>query len=277
MTLFERHEGGFKEKWKKQEPASCWGVALSPAESWIAYAVQGDQEAVRVWDFAADRKREFPDSQKINGQTRGVAFSPDGKFLAVGTQMWGGRDRIMARLWETTGPRKFRELMTPGKSVGSVRSVSFSSDGTLLAASDDNASPGTVVWELPSGKPQWHIDDKTGNICSSDFARSQPVFANTRKNTVQCYTVPKFELLGKKIEFDATVEPEMIALSPSGKLLAIKLDSRVELYDVVKGQLRHRFDAPASAWSLAFTPDGKNLIAGHIDKLVRVWVVPDPM
>jgi WD40 repeat protein len=92
---------------------------------------------------------------------------------------------------------------------------------------------------------------------------------------VQCYTAPKFEPFGKTIELGETVEPEMIALSPSGRVVAIKLAGRVELRDTEQGKLRHTFNMPASAWTLTFTPDGKNLIGGHTDKFVRVWVVPD--
>jgi WD40 repeat protein len=184
----------------------------------------------------------------------------------------------MVRLWETTGQRKFRDLTTPGRRTGSVRGVSFSADGELLVASDDNAtpgvSPGCMVWDVTSGEYRWDFSDEKAGIASAEFARAYPRLACARLKTVRCFAIPKFEPFGKPIEVQA--EPEMIALSPNGKLVAIKLDGRVEVRDTETGQLRQKFHAPASAWTLTFTPDGKNLIGGDIDKFVRVWVISEP-
>jgi WD40 repeat protein len=279
VILFERSEQGFKVKWRKQEDASCWGVAISPTEPWLAVAVQGEKEAVRVWDVVADRPVEWPASQGLNGQPRSLAFSPDGTELAAGISFWGEEKKsVMVRLWDTTGQRKFRDLTTPGRRTGSVRGVSFSADGSLLVASDDNATPdtapGCMVWDVASGEYRWDFSDEKAGIASAEFARAYPRLACARLKTVRCFALPKFEPFGKPIEVQA--EPEMIALSPNGKLVAIKLDSRVEVRDTETGQLRQQFNAPASAWTLTFTPDGKNLIGGHIDKLVRVWVISEP-
>jgi WD40 repeat protein len=186
----------------------------------------------------------------------------------------------MVRLWDTSGDRRFLDLATGGKTVGSVRCVSFSPDGRLLLAADDAAMPdswpGCVAWDVDAIEPRWTAADRDGHISSAVFARSQPMFACARKNVVRCYTTPTFEPTGTPIEIkDKTVEPEMIALSPDGRLIAAKLTGRIELFDVASGQSRHRYDVQDSAWTLAFTPDGKNLLSGHTDKTVRVWVVPE--
>jgi serine/threonine protein kinase/WD40 repeat protein len=278
-VLFERAGDRLKEIWRRDEQAGCWGVAFAPHKPWLAVALQGAAETVRVWNLETGQALEWPDSEKINGGPRCLAFSPDGSRLAAGVRFWG-RERIMVRLWDTGGDRRFRDLATNGKTVGSVRCVSFSPDGALLLAADDAANPdswpGCVAWDVGTGEPRWTAADRDGNISSATFARSQPVFACARKNVVRCYTTPTFEPTGTPIEFkDKTVEPEMIALSPDGRLVAVKLDSRVELFDTASGRFRHKYNAPSSAWTLAFTPDGKNVIAGHMDKLLRVWVVPE--
>jgi WD40 repeat protein len=67
---------------------------------------------------------------------RSVAFSPDGRTLASGS------DTGEVKLWETSSG-KLLYTLTSGHSA---YSVAISSDGTLLGAANDRT---IVLWDLP--------------------------------------------------------------------------------------------------------------------------------
>ncbi|MBN9122436.1 MAG: protein kinase [Planctomycetes bacterium] len=271
-VLFERQGNVFKEAWWVREQNGCWGVAIAPHKPWLAVAVRGAQESIRVWDTAARRPVDWFGAQNLNGAPRALAFSPDGARFAAGVRFWG-QEHVMVRLWETADTRQFRDLAARDKSVASVRCASFSPDGSLLLATDDTApNAACAVWDAKSGEQKWFRGDPEAGMASAGFARSRPVFACSLSRTVRCYSVPTFEPVGRPIT--AGAEPQIIALSPDGRTVALKLGC-VALYDTESGRpFKDAFDAPASAWSMTFTPDGQNLIVGHIDKKVRVWKVP---
>ncbi len=75
----------------------------------------------------------FRHEQPVNS----VAFSPDGKMLAV-----GGRDKAI-RLWEAATGKLIRKL-----DVSRIRSVSFSPDGKRLASGHDDTT--VLVWDVDS-------------------------------------------------------------------------------------------------------------------------------
>jgi WD40 repeat protein len=273
-VLFERHGNTLRESMRVNEHVGCWGVALAPTEPWLAAAMHTPEESVRVWNIPNDRPINLPNADELKGNPRALRFSPDGSRLAAGVHFWA-RQEVMVRLWTVTGERRSSDLTARNKPVGSVRCVSFSSDGKLVLATDDamnGARSGCVVWDATTGDELWSASEPDALLTSADFARSRPMFACTHGNTIRCYAVPKFESIGTPITLDD--EPQMLALAPDGRLVAVKLNGRVELFDTDNGQSRHRFAAPASSWSLTFTPNGKNLIVGHTDKTVRVWVIP---
>jgi serine/threonine protein kinase len=295
VHLYERDPDGFQEKWHKWTAAQSWGVAFSSTEPWLAVVnevipvaweppareevKQPPAWVVEVWDLAANNHIVFLEGRTTGGRIRALAFAPTGKKLAAGIQFWGRSELVMTRAWEFGEKLIHRDFWFDKtdhdkKKVGSVRSVAYSSDGVWLAAADDNANGASarcVVWNAASGERRWFGGPV--KLASVAFAGGAPVFAATEPGAVRCYSVPQFEPLGKEIPI--ATDPDTIALSPDGKLVALKLKDRIQLYDPATGAERLRYPVQSNAWSIVFTPDGKNLISGHTDKKVRVWVVPD--
>jgi len=67
-----------------------------------------------------------------------------------------------------------------------------------------------------------------------------------------------------------------LAFSPDGLTLAAALDSGwIELYDIMSGKNVGSLEGQSTSevWTIAFSPDGKNLISGSLDRSVRIWNV----
>jgi WD40 repeat protein len=57
-----------------------WGLAVSPLEQPKEYCTVGDDGTLRIWDV---RERRQVDLLQLAGPARAVAYSPDGKLIAV--------------------------------------------------------------------------------------------------------------------------------------------------------------------------------------------------
>ena len=70
-----------------------------------------------------------------------------------------------------------------------------------------------------------------------------------------------------------------VAISPNGQFVAAgSLDTVVRIWDVNTAQLVERLRGHSdSAYSVAFTPDGKRLVSGRLDKIqtLKYWDVSD--
>jgi len=124
-------------------------VALSPDGRTLA----ADVSTLQLWDLAAPGQR--PATMKATGGTvESLAFSPDGKTLAIGAAGNGAAGTV--QLWDVAT----RELITTVVTTGAVSSLAFSPDGETLAFSAQNDDPrapdftiGTVqLWDVATGQ-----------------------------------------------------------------------------------------------------------------------------
>jgi WD40 repeat protein len=205
-----------------------------------------------------------------------VAFSPDGKTLAMGGASPRVEGGCFLKLWDVQkekviGGTKATRAVEVGSDLGeAVTDLAFSPDGKVLAAAcmdgklrlfDGRTGELKAVWDDDSARGMWVVFAPDG----------KSLVSQSRDNTVKVWDVETAKvrrtLQGNKAWVMAA------AFSPDGKLFAtggiVRENDRVTggeviLWDGQTWELKHtlpRQSLPVSA--LAFSPDGKTLaVAG---------------
>jgi WD40 repeat protein len=98
---------------------------------------------VKLWDLATGKERAT--LKGPTGAYNSLAFSPDGKILAVaGDRDENDQQDKVVRLWDPATGKQIDTLEAHEKRAGWGISLGFSRDGTLVTASDDAVR----IWEV---------------------------------------------------------------------------------------------------------------------------------
>jgi WD40 repeat protein len=257
------------------------GIAFSPDGTKLAV---GDLEFVRIWDLADAHglwRLSSPATRLEGGSKYGqpITFGPDGKTLFCGGSLWdvgGGLPRRRSHL--PPGPHR------------PVHSLSLSADGQTLVSGVDDGK--VLVWDMRGAEPRERLvlgGDRKRPPVADPFLQEidpAPEVALSPNGAHLAFSDPKgsvhlWVLAGLEPRERATLEGNSwhigaLAFSPDSKVLAAGSNAGTRLWDISGGKPRELHPVTkvlgrstgrpineCLGFSLAFTPDGRRLVAAE--------------
>jgi WD40 repeat protein len=255
------------------------GLAFSPDGQLLASTSHFDP--AQLWDTKTWKRHAVLDTQgEKKDDAWGVAFSRDGKSLAVGYY----HDHTV-RLWDVA-TRKMRIL---GRLPYTPEHLSFSAEDRYLAAADTDSN--LKVWEVGSGKEHWSFEAHVHPISKRVGVQGVAFHPDGRTlvtagtdGMVRLWDVPDKKELR---HFEGKVgEIDEMALSPDGKLVAVtgrkvwhpEKPGGVRIFDVKTGrQVAARGPLENNVLSMCFARDSSALAVGTTGPKgqIFIWTVTD--
>jgi WD40 repeat protein len=238
-----------------------YSVAFHPGGKHLAAA--GADRKVKVWDLTTAQEvcTPLPGSQGEHYQNAYVvAFSPDGRCLAVGCEgalnVWDWRNRLL--LHSLRGHPTYRAF-----------AVAYSPDGRRLAS---EGLGGVMIWDAETGEHLRTLSGHRLRVTAIAFSPDGRRLATASfDRTVKLWDTATGQLRNNIPGHDGKLKG--VAFSPDGLRLASVGDGKtVRVWDASTGRevlgLRGHTDMTLS---VAFSPDGRRLATAGRDATIRLW------
>jgi WD40 repeat protein len=202
---------------------SVYDVAFDPVGTYVATATSGI--AAKLFDRASGKEE---DRVFHTGGANAVAFSPDGRYLAVGfrndqidpaTQMQGSTENVTTLLVKKS-PEGLIPPFEPWAALthgSQVLQLAFTHDGGYLATRGEDST--VRVWEVATKREIRRLKHGA-RVEALAFSPDGMLLATVAKSTVTLWDAVSWEQKGQ-LTFGRAVAA--IAFSPDGRLLATAL------------------------------------------------------
>ncbi len=236
-------------------------IAFSPVGDLVA--TTSDDHTARIWGARNGRMLAVLPGRWT---MRGVAFSPDGSYLAVGNHY----ATSTVGLYQVVGRRECRRLI--GHRRG-AQSVAFDPRHDRLATGADDAR--IITWDPDAARPLWQRGTDLTYVAVLAYSPDGSLLASGNGRQAEEYTVRLWDAETGALRRSLSGHRNGIiaaAFDPEGRRLATGDDDGVVLiWDVATGRiLRRELLTPGWARSVAFVDGGRRLLVGGGDTGTRL-------
>jgi WD40 repeat protein/uncharacterized caspase-like protein len=212
----------------------------------------GDQGMAETWDLASGRELAVVQVNYLGGGH--VALSPNAKYMVTATL-----DAKIVELWDLTTGKQTLEFKGDSDAV---QSVAVSPDGRHVVTAISNEQ--FRLWDISAGGEIRRF----GGRPSSNAPFSAVAFSPDGRYvlTAEDHAARLWDVgSGRQTMRFArhTDAIEAVAFSPDGRqVVTTSHDATARLWDPVTGEEQQRFVSLAEVYSVALSPNGRQMLAG---------------
>src|SRR5262249_4748996 len=189
---------------------------------------------VKVWDAETGKQRLALQWKKTSAEA--VAFSPDGRLLAVGGMVENAKGQLLfhhgvVRVCDTANGRELFTILGHGEPV---TTLVFSPDGKFLAtASADHTAR---LWDAVTGREVRVFKGHVGTVTAVAFSPDGKLLATgSGDKTARLWDVATGEVRRRLLDHSAAVTA--VVFSPDGRTVTTGgADQRVYVWDAASGK-----------------------------------------
>ena len=230
-------------------------VASSPDGKMLASG--SEDGTIILWDTSTYQQIGEPIQQP--GSVRSIAFSPDGRKLAVSLYYLFTGENARIRILAVDTHHQIGEML-PQTDV--VWSVAFSPNGTRLASGIRNPSTGNgeiIFWDVETFKQVGSPLQLDVDMGSFVFSLDGTILASGSVDKIILWNADTHQQIGEPLQLTGSVSS--LAYSPDGKMLASgSEDGTIILWDTSTYQrIGEPIQSARYVSSITFSRDGRTL------------------
>jgi WD40 repeat protein len=261
-TLFTTGDNGLIYTWDANT-----GVALEV----IAGAKPGPEVPLAAGDFSIEWKLErtigAPDAANVFAdRVTALDFSPDGKTLAVGSGEPSRSGEI--KLFSVATGEQTLEIKEPHSDT--VNALAFSPDGQQVASCA--ADRFIKLWSVADGKFVRSFEGHTHHVLGVAWRADGRVLVSSGADMVLKVWDTRTGDQLRTVQNQFTKEVTSVSFVADDTIVACGGDAKVRFINATNGSNQREFSGPAEyMYSVAASADGKTIIAGGLDSILRIW------
>ena len=147
-----------------------------------------------------------------------------------------------------------------------INSVAFSPDGKRVLSGD--AGGAALLWEVATGRQIRRFHNTEGTITSVAFSPDRHTILIASGNAITLLN----ESTGREIRQFTAGSVHCAAFSRDGHRIVVGTERTVQIWDTGSGRMIRHFEG-FTGWveAVAFSPNGRQILAGGLDGIARMW------